>query len=216
MRTLLRAISVTAGAVVAAGVFAVPSAHADTLTVQQALASLSTATEVRTGYSRSLFPLWVDADGDGCNTREEVLIAESTITPSIGSGCSVSGKWFSYYDGATWTAASDVDIDHLVPLAEAWDSGARTWTTSVRQAYANDLGDPRTLVAVTDNVNQSKGDADPAQWLPPLASVHCRYLNEWVAIKYRWRLSVDTTERNALNTLAGQCPNTTLTITRAR
>ena len=63
----------------------------------------------------------------------------------------------------SWTTTSDVDIDHMVPLAEAWDSGARTWTTPTRQAYANDLGDSRSLVGVTDNVNQAKGDQDIAR-----------------------------------------------------
>ncbi len=70
--------------------------------------------------------------------------------------------WYSPYDGATWTAASDVDIDHMVPLAEAWASGAWAWTTSQRQTYANDLGGPE-LWAVTDSVSQSKGDKDPAE-----------------------------------------------------
>ena len=95
------------------------------------------------------------------------------------------GRWFSYYDRVSWTLAADVDIDHMVPLAEAWDSGARSWTTARRQAYANDLGDRRSLVAVTDNVNQAKGDQDPAAWLPQSPS--CRYVREWVAVKIRWR-----------------------------
>ena len=74
----------------------------------------------------------------------------------------------------TWTSSSDVDIDHLVPLKEAWDSGAERWGAATRERYANDLGDPRTLVAVTDNVNQSKGDQDVADWLPEFN--HCRYV----------------------------------------
>ena len=87
-------------------------------------------------------------------------------TSSPDSACAAtSGSWYSAYDGATWTAASDVDIDHLVPLAEAWDSGASGWTTAQRQAFANDLTRPQ-LIAVTDNVNQSKGDQDPAEWMP--------------------------------------------------
>jgi len=177
------------------------------------IADLPVATEVRTGYSRDLFPLWIDADGDGCNTRYEVLIAESVTTPTIGSGCSLSGgKWYSYYDGATWTATSDVDIDHVVPLAEAWDSGARNWTTAQRQSYANDLGDDRTLAAVTDNVNQSKGDQDPAEWMPPLTSVYCRYIGEWAAIKTRWGLTVDTAEKSALTSYANSCSNVTITV----
>jgi hypothetical protein len=84
------------------------------------------------------------------------------------SACAAtSGNWYSPYDGATWTAASDVDIDIdiVVPLAEAWRSGASTCTTSRRQSFANDLTRPQ-LIAVTDNVNQSKGDKDPSAWQP--------------------------------------------------
>lgn len=195
-----------------------PSASAATVStpLRTAVSGLPVATESRTGYDRSLFPLWIDADHDGCNTRMEVLIAEATTTPSIGSGCALSGgRWLSYYDGATWTNPSDVDIDHVVPLAEAWDSGASKWTTAQRQSYANDLTDSRTLVAVTDNVNQSKGDQDPTTWLPPLASARCRYIGDWVAVKLRWRLTVDSAEKSTLTSLAAGCPNVTITVTQA-
>ncbi len=180
-----------------------------------AISDLPTATESRTGYSRSLFPHWIDADGDGCSTRNEVLIAEADDPVTVGSGCSLSGgRWFSYYDNVSWTDPSDIDIDHMVPLAEAWDSGAGTWTTSVRQAYANDLGDYRTLVGVTDSVNQSKSDQDPTTWLPQYQQ--CRYIKEWVAVKHRWRLSVDSAEKSKLSSVAAGCTNTTITVTLAR
>ncbi|SCE77149.1 Protein of unknown function (DUF1524) [Micromonospora matsumotoense] len=181
-----------------------------------AVANLTVAAENRTGYSRDLFPHWVDADGDGCTTRDEVLLAEAVGAPTVGSGCALSGgRWYSYYDNAYWTATGDLDIDHMVPLAEAWDSGARSWTTSRRQAYANDLGDSRPLAAVTDNVNQAKSDQDPASWLPPYAAARCRYVNEWVATKIRWRLTVDSAEKSALTSLAGGCPNATISVTYA-
>jgi Protein of unknown function (DUF1524) len=193
-------------------------AHASTVSqpLRTAVANLPVATEVRTGYDRDLFPLWIDADGDGCNTRYEVLIAEATRAPSVGSRCTLSGgRWYSYYDNASWTDPADLDIDHVVALAEAWDSGARTWTTSRRRAYANDLGDDRTLIAVTDNVNQAKGDQDPATWMPPYAPGSCRYAGEWVAVKIRWRLTVDSAEKNTLTSLANACPNVTITVTQA-
>jgi hypothetical protein len=203
---------------VAFGVVAVPTAaHAEgySAPLTQAIADLTVASEVRTGYSRDLFPLWVDADGDGCSTRNEVLIAEADDPVTVGSGCSLTGgRWFSYYDRVSWTAPSDLDIDHVVPLAEAWDSGARTWTTAVRQSYANDLGDSRTLVAVTDNVNQAKGDQDIREWQPTYDK--CRYLREWVAVKHRWRLSVDSAEKTAMSSLASGCTNSTITVTLAR
>jgi hypothetical protein len=101
-----------------------------------------------------------------------------------------------------------------VPLAEAWDSGARSWSTATRQAYANDLGDSRSLVGVTDNVNQAKGDQDPREWLP--THQQCRYLREWVAVKHRWRLRVDSGEKSALSSIASGCTNSTITVTLAR
>ena len=180
------------------------------------VSNLPVAPEVRTGYDRDLFPHWIDADSDGCNTRYEVLIAEATTAPTVGSGCSLSGgRWHSYFDDVSWTAPADLDIDHLVPLAEAWDSGARSWPTSRRQAFANDLGDARSLAAVTDDVNQAKGDKDPAEWMPSASDATCRYVGEWVADKTRWRLSVDSAEKARLASLAAGCPSVTITVTPA-
>lgn len=152
------------------------------------------------GYDRKLFKHWVDANGNGKNTRAEVLIAESLVSVRFSStGKTVStGKWVSLYDGVTWTKASDVDIDHVVALAEAWRSGAWKWSAARRQAYANDLGVAWTLRAVTDNVNQEKSDDDPTYWLPPLESATCLYLTEWIAVKIRWKLSVDAEERQSI------------------
>lgn len=169
--------------------------------------ALPVAAEVSTGYDRNLYKHWVDADKDGCDTRREVLIAESTTPLAVAdSTCEISGgAWYSYYDGATWTDPADVDIDHVVALSEAHASGAHAWGAARREAFANDLGDARSLVAVTDNVNQSKGDQDPAEWLPLLE--RCRYIAEWVAVKTRWTLSVDTVEKQALRETAAGCEN---------
>lgn len=216
MRSLPWAATIVAAALASTLLASPARAETYTAPLRTAVAALPVATEVRTGYSRDLFPHWIDADGDGCNTRNEVLIAEATTTPTVGSGCALSGgRWYSYYDNAFWTLTSDLDIDHMVALAEAWDSGARSWTTSRRQAYANDLGDGRSLAAVTDNVNQAKGDKDPAEWMPPYSPARCRYLQEWVAVKIRWRLTVDSTEKSALTSIAGGCTNVTLTVVRA-
>lgn len=194
-----------------------PSAHAAetySAPLDTAIADLPVATEVRTGYSRDLFRHWVDADGDRCNTRKEVLISEADDPVSVGSSCTLTGgRWFSYYDRVSWTDQSRIDIDHMVPLAEAWDSGARSWTSATREAFANDLGDHRSLVGVTDSVNQSKGDKDPAEWMPQYDN--CRYLREWVAVKIRWRLTVDSAERTALESRSASCSNVTITVTRA-
>lgn len=181
----------------------------------QAVAAVPTAAESNSGYDRALFPHWIDADGDCQSTRAEVLVAEAdaAVTYTTSGRCTVAtGRWFSYYDRATWTDAGDIDIDHMVPLAEAWGSGARGWTTARRQAYANDLGDRRTLVGVTDNVNQAKSDQDPATWLPTYDK--CRYVAEWVAVKIRWGLSADAAEKQVLTTYASSC-STTVTVTIA-
>ncbi|MFE3825547.1 HNH endonuclease family protein [Streptomyces sp. NPDC059092] len=154
------------------------------------------------GYSRDLFPHWITQSG-ACNTREVVLKRDGTNVVQDSSCAATSGTWHSVYDGATWTAASDVDIDHMVPLSEAWKSGASSWTTAQRQSFANDLTRPQ-LIAVTDNVNQSKGDKDPANWLPPLASYKCTYVRAWVQVKYYYNLKVDSAEKTALtNALSG-------------
>jgi hypothetical protein len=213
-----RAALVLLAPLLAVGLVSVPApafAESYSAPLTTAIADLPVAKEVRTGYSRDLFPHWVDADGDGCSTRNEVLISEADDPVSVGSGCSLSGgRWYSYYDAVSWTNPSDLDIDHLVPLAEAWDSGARSWSTATRRAYANDLGDSRSLVGVTDNVNQAKGDQDPREWLP--THQQCRYLREWVAVKHRWRLRVDSGEKSALSSIASGCTNSTITVTLAR
>ena len=214
VRALLALLAVLLGS----AVLLAPPARAATVstTLRAGISGLPVATEVRTGYTRDKFHLWIDADGDGCNTRNEVLIAEATTEPTIGASCKLTGgRWHSYYDNADWTLASDLDIDHLVPLAEAWDSGARNWTAAQREAYANDLGDARDLVAVTDNVNQAKGDRDPAEWMPPAAGATCRYVAEWTAVKIRWRLTVDSAEKSALTSVAAGCTNVTITVAQA-
>lgn len=199
-----------------------PDARAATTTARSLLSKLVVAAEAgSTTYDRTYFKHWVDANGDCQNTRAEVLIAESQVSPTYTSSsrCTVSkGRWRSYYDGATWTLASDVDIDHVVALKEAWESGARSWTAYDRQRYANDLGMAASLIAVTDNVNQSKGDRDPAEWLPPLASARCGYAIWWVQVKYRWRLTLNSTEKSRLASLfSGSCGDRTVAIpTRAR
>ena len=145
------------------------------------------------GYSRSLFRHWIDADKNGCNTRYEVLIAEATTKPKVGAKCFLSGgKWKSPYDAKVFTNPTGLDIDHMVPLAEAWRSGAWAWTAAQRMAYANDLDASETLVAVTASLNRSKGDKDVANWLPPKSQ--CKYIANWISVKWRFDLTVDPIE----------------------
>jgi hypothetical protein len=171
------------------------------------LVFLPTAPEDRAGYERSLFVHWIDADGDGCDTRHEVLIAEAIVAPTVGTRCSLSGgRWFSAYDGLNFSDPADLQIDHVVALAEAWDSGASAWTAARREAFANDLGEPWELIAVSAASNQAKSDSDPADWLPPASADECPFLSAWIATKVRWNLALDQRERDALATEIADCP----------
>lgn len=193
-------------------------AAAQSLPLDQAVAALPQAAESRDGYERAKFTHWnagANPDDD-CDTRAEVLIAEAIEPPATGPGCKLrGGTWSSYYDARQVTSAAAMDVDHMVPLPEAWDSGASQWTAARREAYANDLGDPRSLVAVSAAAHRSKADQDPAQWLPPNTKATCRYLVEWTAVKLRWSLTADAAERESLTRLAEACPDTTVTYTPA-
>jgi hypothetical protein len=172
------------------------------LTFAAGLSCLKTRGEYGGTYNRSaLFgSTWIDANGDGLNTRADVLIAESTIPVTMRtSGKTVgSGRWYSLYDNLWVTSAAALDIDHLVPLAEVWRSGASSWSSDRRLRYANDIGVPWTLRAVSSGPNRAKGDKDPASWMPSFQGAWCTYLVEWVDVKIRWRLAVDATERSAM------------------
>ncbi|MFD7390602.1 HNH endonuclease family protein [Streptomyces sp. NPDC059852] len=197
------------GVIASAGLLNSPTASAalptpvSAATARGYLSQLTVAAENRTGYDRDLFPHWITQSGT-CNTRETVLKRDGSNVVTDSSCAATSGSWYSPYDGATWTAASDLDIDHVVPLAEAWDSGAGSWTTSRRQAFANDLTRPQ-LIAVTDNVNQAKGDQDPATWMPSRTAYRCTYVRAWVQVKYYYDLSVDSAEKSALQNHLASC-----------
>ncbi|MGV9420014.1 HNH endonuclease family protein [Streptomyces sp. NPDC003674] len=188
-----------------------------TLPVRDALAQLPVRVEDRTGYERRKFRHWIDADKDGCNTRAEVLKAEAVIAPTQGASCVLSGgEWYSPYDDRYIDGPRGLDIDHLVPLAEAWDSGAYAWTAKEREDYANDLGDNRALIAVSAASNRSKADQDPSTWLPPAQGYRCQYVTDWIADKTRWGLSIDATEEAALTGELSRCPNAPITVTTVR
>jgi len=165
------------------------------------LSSIKVENEYRSGYRRSFFVHWSDLDGNGCDAREDVLKRDSISKPQVDPyRCYVvAGDWYSPYDGSKLSDRTDVDIDHVVALKEAWDSGAWAWSDSQRKAYANDLTDGRTLIAVRDRVNVSKGDKDPSNWMPPLRSYWCTYLGNWISIKARWDLSMDRSEFGRIN-----------------
>jgi len=177
------------------------------------LSKLKVSSEHSNGYNRDLFKLWVDANHDGCNTRKEVLLVEAAKRPSENSSCTlIGGSWKSAYDNITFTSARSLDIDHMVPLSEAWQSGAYRWDSDTRERYANDLGYSRSLIAVSASTNRAKGDKDPYLWMPPNRGYWCQYVGDWIAIKYRWGLTIDPTEKRDLQTKVKSCGARTHTI----
>jgi len=168
--------------------------------------SLEVASEVSSGYNRDLFKHWTDADGDGCNARYEVLIEETLAPLAVSSGCKLSGgSWVSAFDLVETNDPSKFDVDHMVPLKEAWDSGAWAWDAKTREAYANDLDYEMSLIAVSASSNRSKSDRDPADWLPTNQDYWCEYITAWVQVKTRWSLSMDKAEKARVEDVAEDC-----------
>ena len=158
-------------------------------------------------YRRAAFgDGWAYDPTSGCNTRERVLIAESQVPATVGARCHpTAGRWRSAYDGVVATDPTALEIDHLVPLADAWRAGAAHWTPARREAYANDLADPNVLAAVTTHANRSKSDRTPDEWLPPDPAARCAYAADWVEVKGRWNLTVTAPERGALEAILNRC-----------
>lgn len=153
------------------------------------------------GYDRSLFQHWIDADGNGCHTRCEVLAVEKRYDlPGL-----PGGGWLSIYDGYSTDDPGELDVDHVVALAEAWRSGADTWDPARRRAFANDLDEPDALIAVTASTNRSKSDRDPASWQPPNRDAWCQFGLGWVRVKIKWNLTADDAEVKALRNIVAGC-----------
>ena len=168
------------------------------ITIVLLLAIMSSGGE----YSRSKFKHWIDSDHDCQPTRDEVLISESNPDSLILSdnGCKViHGYWNDPYTGRVFTNPRMLDVDHLVPLKEAWLSGASSWTPQKRKEYANNMKYNDHLVAVYRGANRSKGAKDPSKWMPIINK--CWYLDAWTQIKQEWGLTYDTTELESISTL---------------
>ncbi|KGQ03509.1 hypothetical protein BB8028_0003g02670 [Beauveria bassiana] len=154
-------------------------------------------------YSRAEFPHWIKVEGS-CTAREYVLKRDGQDVQTDSLCKITSGTWVSPYDNTTWTNSSLVDIDHLVPLENAWISGASSWTKAQRQDFANDINRPQ-LYAVSEKANRSKGDRSPDAWKPPLTSFYCTYAKSWVAVKSYYKLTITTAEKVALSDMLGTC-----------
>ncbi|MER6777976.1 MULTISPECIES: HNH endonuclease family protein [unclassified Streptomyces] len=155
------------------------------------------------GYSRAKFTHWAE-QGNKCDTREVVLKRDGTDVKQDSECKAVSGTWKSLYDGVVVTEASKMDIDHIVPLAEGWRSGAAGWDAARRKAFANDLTHPQ-LLSVTAATNRSKGDQSPDLWQPPDKASWCQYGRAWTTVKSTYGLTVTEAEKKMLGTMLDSC-----------
>jgi hypothetical protein len=186
---------------------AAPGDEVDLAEARALLEQIRVEPERRRGYARNEWPHWLDLDGDCMDARQEVLQAESLEPARVSAdGCKViGGRWLDRFTGETVRDPSMLDVDHFVPLAEAHDSGGHAWNRERRAAFANDLSDPRSLIAVTAAANRSKSDQGPEDWLPPLESYRCQYVAGWIAVKARWMLAMDERERVTVGNMLEAC-----------
>ena len=208
----------------AIGIAPTPPRQAPALTPDAArdalagLASVPRRPDDLPAYARDAFGRrWHDVDGNGCNQRDDVLLRDArpgSTTVGTQGRCLhdvLAGTWDDPYTGRTLVLddlkepaqAQAVQIDHVVPLAEAWRSGAHRWPEVRRERFANDLA---VLLATDGPTNASKGDDDPAAWRPD-RSRQCDYAARWVGVKDQWSLAVDSSERRALEEMLDACPS---------
>lgn len=190
----------------------VPEGTLDAVTARTSLAALQVSAPGRMdGYVRDcddgkacvFGQPWFDTDGDGCDQRSQVLARDLTDVQRKPGRCGVqSGTLDDPYTGTQVTGTSKIQIDHVVPLAEMWRSGAAAWAPEQRVAAANDL---RNLVAVSSKVNQSKSDKTPDEWMPPNAGYACSYGRIYVTVKAAYGLTVAPAERTALENALASC-----------
>ncbi|KOV58796.1 HNH endonuclease family protein [Streptomyces sp. MMG1121] len=194
--------------VVSAGpALADPPAPPPVSTARSELAALTVATpHSMNGYARDKFDIWA-AQPDGCTTRQEVLARDGkNVKDKPGSCQPASGSWSSVYDNTTVTDVAKATIDHMVPLAMAWRSGADTWTADQRKAFGNDLKDPQLLIA-SESANSSKGDSGPDGWKPTNHAFWCTYAEDYTHVKSVFKLTTTAAEKSALSSMLDTCTN---------
>jgi hypothetical protein len=193
-----------------------------TTTVQDTTTSTTTVTsasypqlvirEVSTSipvYDRDEWSHWSDDDGDCQNIRHEVLQNETfeAVTFTTASNCYVdTGKWYGVYTATYYYSASELDVDHFVPLKNAHESGGYEWSLAIKKKYANYLEDSDHLIAVQAGANRSKGARGPEDWKPTNKDYWCEYAYDWIRIKDTWGLTATQSEWNALVLMIDTCP----------
>lgn len=167
----------------------------------------------KTGYTRAQFgSAWSDVDKNGCDTRNDILTRDLTsrVYDTGADSCHVlngtlidpySGEKISFVRGVK--TSSEVQIDHVVALSDAWQKGAQKLSVTTRTSFAND---PLNLLAVKGRLNSQKGDGDTATWLPPLKSYRCKYVARQIAVKAKYSLWVTAAEKSAMKTILAKCP----------
>lgn len=163
-----------------------------------------------TGYSRDLFPHWRDAStwgwpvepNNSCDARNAALYRDGQNVTMSSTCTYLKGTWVDPYGARKYNATSDIDIDHIVPLAASWRAGAASWDTTKRTQFAND---PLVLVSSYDRLNSAKGDKGPEAWVPPNTAAHCLYAKRWVAAKSKYALSVNSAEKAKLTSMLATC-----------
>jgi hypothetical protein len=171
----------------------------------------------KTGYTRAQFgPVWADVDKNGCDTRNDILKRDLTdeVFKEKTRNCVVqSGILIDPYSGETInfnrgnTTSMEIQIDHVVALSNAWQTGAFKLTIKERTALAND---PMNLLAVKGRLNSQKNDGDAATWLPPLKSYRCDYVARQVAVKIKYKLWFTAPEKEAIVRILKSCPEKAL------
>ncbi|UXY25143.1 HNH endonuclease family protein [Streptomyces sp. HUAS TT20] len=184
-----------------------PPAPPSTAIARTELAALTVAApHSMDGYARDKFDIW-STQPNGCTTRQAVLARDGKDVQDKPDGCQpASGSWYSAYDDTTVTDVAQATIDHMVPLAEAWRSGADTWTADQRKAFGNDLKDPQLLIA-SESANSSKSDSGPADWKPTNQAFWCTYAKDYTHIKAVWKLTTTDQEKTALSSMLDTCTN---------
>ncbi|MDP4501829.1 GmrSD restriction endonuclease domain-containing protein [Nonomuraea turcica] len=187
-----------------------PAALAEPNSVRQARAELERLTVAKPHplhtYKRAEFMTDWSRQKGACDTREIVLLLNAWTVGRDAACSPISGIWYSPYDGRTLTSTDQIDVDHVVPLANAWISGADTWSPARRHAFANDVVRPE-LIPVSESSNLAKGGHSPANWRPSVTEYWCTYARAWITVKHHYRLHITSREKNALDDMLDTCPS---------